>query len=118
MTDFTPAYVDLRRQGTLQHRVEQAYARLAACDLCPRRCGVDRRGGDLVLPNGLAGSEEITCFLVNEVSPNTYLNVMRQYRPAYRANRYPELNRPISRDEYQAAVQAALDAGLHRLDSR
>ena len=72
----------------------------------------------LVLPNGLAGSEEIARFLVNEVSPNTYLNVMRQYRPAYRAGRYPELNRPISRGEYQAAVQAALDAGLRRLDSR
>ena len=44
--------------------------------------------------------------------------MVRQYYPAYRAGRYSELNRPITRGEYQAAVQAALDAGLRQLDSR
>lgn len=72
----------------------------------------------LVLPAGLAGTEEIVRFLAQEISPNTYLNVMSQYHPAYRASEYPELNRPITRAEYQAAVQAALAAGLQRLDSR
>ncbi len=72
----------------------------------------------LVLPGGLAGTEAIVRFLATEISPHTYLNVMAQYRPAYRAGRYPELNRPISYAEYRAAVQAALDAGLHRLDER
>lgn len=72
----------------------------------------------LVLPNDLAGSREIARFLAQEISPHTYLNVMRQYRPAYQAGAYPELNRPITRDEYQAAVQAALEAGLQRLDRR
>lgn len=72
----------------------------------------------LVLPGGLAGTEEIARFLAREISPNTYLNVMPQYRPAYRAGEYPELSRPITRAEYQAAVQAVLAAGLHRLDER
>jgi putative pyruvate formate lyase activating enzyme len=72
----------------------------------------------LVLPNDLAGTQEIARFLAGEISPNTYLNVMAQYRPAYRANRFPELSRPIRRAEHQAAVQAALDAGLQRLDRR
>jgi putative pyruvate formate lyase activating enzyme len=72
----------------------------------------------LVLPNDLAGSRAIARFLAEEVSPNTYLNVMGQYRPAYRASRCLELDRPVTRDEYRAAVQAALDAGLQRLDSR
>lgn len=72
----------------------------------------------LVLPAGLAGTEEIVRFLAQEISPHTYLNIMSQYHPAFRAAEYPELNRPITRAEYQAAVQAALAAGLHRLDSR
>ncbi len=72
----------------------------------------------LVLPNGLAGTGEIVRFLAQEVSPHTYVNIMAQYHPAYRADRYPELSRPITAAEYQAAVQAALDAGLQRLDQR
>jgi putative pyruvate formate lyase activating enzyme len=72
----------------------------------------------LVLPNGLAGTAEIVRFLATEISRNTYVNIMDQYRPAYRAGQYPELNRPITRAEYQAAVRLALDAGLHRLDER
>jgi putative pyruvate formate lyase activating enzyme len=83
--------------------------------------GVATRGllvRHLVLPNGLAGTAEIVRFLATEISPHTYLNVMDQYRPAYRAAQYPELNRPITRAEYQTAVRLALDAGLHRLDER
>jgi putative pyruvate formate lyase activating enzyme len=72
----------------------------------------------LVLPNDLAGTQEIARFLAGEISPNTYLNVMAQYRPAYRASRFPELSRPISRAEHRTALQAALDAGLQRLDRR
>jgi putative pyruvate formate lyase activating enzyme len=72
----------------------------------------------LVLPNNLAGSAEIVSFLAEEISPNTYLNLMDQYRPAYKAHHYPDLNRRITRDEYHAALQAAHQAGLQRLDHR
>jgi len=72
----------------------------------------------LVLPGGLAGTPDVVRFLADEISPDTYLNLMDQYRPAYRAAAYPELNRPITRAEYQAAVKMALDAGLRRLDER
>lgn len=72
----------------------------------------------LVLPNGLAGTAEVVRFLVREISPNTYLNMMAQYRPAHRAWEYPELSRPVTRDEYRAAVRLALEAGLRRLDER
>ncbi|MCP4369626.1 MAG: hypothetical protein GY797_16170 [Deltaproteobacteria bacterium] len=57
-------------------------------------------------------------FIAEEISPHTYINIMAQYRPAYRAARYPALNRPITDAEYRAALQMALDAGLHRLDER
>jgi putative pyruvate formate lyase activating enzyme len=70
----------------------------------------------LILPNDLAGTREVVRFLAEEISLNTYLNLMDQYRPSFHASRYPELNRRITKSEYLAAEQMALDAGLLRLD--
>ncbi len=69
----------------------------------------------LVLPQDLAGTAGIMAWL-GELSPATYVNVMAQYRPAYRADREPDLRRSLNREEYAAAVQAARQAGLTRLD--
>ncbi len=83
--------------------------------------GIARRGllvRHLVLPGGLAGTGEVVRFLAEEISPNTYLNLMAQYHPCHRVGLYPELNRPITRAEYQEAVRLALAAGLTRLDVR
>lgn len=70
----------------------------------------------LVLPGGLAGTEETMRWLANEVSPDTYVNIMEQYRPCYRAAEFPEVNRRITRAEYDRAVRAAKEAGLRRFD--
>jgi putative pyruvate formate lyase activating enzyme len=72
----------------------------------------------LVLPNGLAGTPEIVRFLAEQISTDTFLNLMDQYRPAFNARQFPKLNRPITFQEYQAAVEMAGAAGLHRLDQR
>jgi putative pyruvate formate lyase activating enzyme len=72
----------------------------------------------LVLPDDLAGTRQIVQFLADEISRNTYLNLMDQYRPAYNAGQYPELNRRLTTSEYAAAVQMAKEAGLTRLDER
>jgi putative pyruvate formate lyase activating enzyme len=72
----------------------------------------------LVLPNGLAGTADIVRFLAEQISTKTYLNLMDQYRPAFNARQFPKLNRRISPQEYQAAVEMAETAGLHRLDRR
>lgn len=90
-------------------------------DLTIDEQGLARRGllvRHLVLPNGLAGTAAVARFLAEEVSANTYINVMDQYRPDYRAGRYPAINRPTSRQEYREAVQEVLAAGLERLDHR
>jgi putative pyruvate formate lyase activating enzyme len=68
----------------------------------------------LVLPNNLSGTKELMEFISQETSPHTYVNIMAQYRPAYQASRYPGINRPIAREEYRAAVEAARQAGLYR----
>ncbi len=83
--------------------------------------GLARRGllvRHLVLPNKLAGTDEIVRFLADEISTNTYLNLMDQYHPAFRASQFPELNRRITPVEYQQAIRWAGAAGLRRLDQR
>jgi putative pyruvate formate lyase activating enzyme len=83
--------------------------------------GLARRGllvRHLVMPEGIAGTEQVLGFLAEEVSRDTYLNLMEQYRPCYRAGEYPELNRAPSREEYRSALAAAARHGLRRLDRR
>ncbi len=69
----------------------------------------------LVLPNNLARSEIIFAFLADEVSPDTFINIMDQYYPAFKAFHYPEMSQPITRREYRAAINAAEQAGLRRI---
>lgn len=71
----------------------------------------------LVLPNSLAGTREIVRFIAEEISPDTYLNLMDQYRPAFKAGQYPRINRMVSREEFQQAIKMAADAGIYRLDN-
>jgi putative pyruvate formate lyase activating enzyme len=70
----------------------------------------------LVLPEGLAGTEKIVNFLVENISPDTYTNIMAQYYPCYKAQEHPPLDRRLTREEYRKAIKAAKDAGLKRLD--
>ena len=72
----------------------------------------------LVMPNDVAGSQKIMEFMANEISPNTYVNVMDQYRPCGTADRDKFINRRLNSQEYQNAVNAAKEAGLTRLDPR
>jgi len=82
--------------------------------------GIAERGllvRHLVLPNDLAGTGAAMRFLA-WLSRDTYVNIMDQYHPEYRANEIFDLRRRATLDEYDAAVRCALDAGLHRLDDR
>lgn len=70
----------------------------------------------LVLPGNIAETGKVVQFIAEEISKNTYVNIMDQYRPSYRANDFPELSSRITGSEYKNALQAAFDAGLRRLD--
>jgi len=90
-------------------------------DLTVDDMGIARRGlliRHLVMPDGLAGTRDIMRFLATEVSKNTYVNVMSQYRPCGEAYRYRELQRMITVEEYREAVRMAHEEGIHRLDER
>ena len=81
--------------------------------------GVAQRGllvRHLVLPNRLAGTQEVVRFLALEVSANTYLNIMAQYHPCHKAFDIPQLARPVTRQEFSEAIDLAHRQGLDRLD--
>ncbi len=82
--------------------------------------GIARRGllvRHLVLPGGVSGTQAVLRFLAEEISPGTYLNLMDQYRPCYRADENPPLDRALSREEYREALDLARRLGL-RLDAQ
>lgn len=86
-------------------------------DLKINKRGIAKRGllvRHLVLPNDIAGSKAVIDFIVNEISTDTYLNIMDQYRPAYHANKYPELNRHITASEFKEVIDYAFNKGLRR----
>jgi putative pyruvate formate lyase activating enzyme len=70
----------------------------------------------LVLPENLAGSFEIIDFLAEEISVNTTINVMAQYRPCFKAHTHSKINRRPTDDEIQSARQYAIKKGLRVLD--
>jgi putative pyruvate formate lyase activating enzyme len=84
--------------------------------------GLAKRGvlvRHLVMPGLLEETRQIFNFLAQEVAPDTYVNVMAQYRPTWKvtSEKYAEINRPLETAEYKEAVQMAEEVGL-RLDER
>jgi putative pyruvate formate lyase activating enzyme len=72
----------------------------------------------LVMPGDVAGTEKVMEFIAREISRETYVNIMDQYRPCHDALGDPVLGRRITGAEYARASAAAEAAGLRRLDGR
>jgi putative pyruvate formate lyase activating enzyme len=66
----------------------------------------------LILPNGLAGSEESLRWLVRELSPTVTVSIMSQYKPVHRALRIPLFSRKITVDEHEKVLQLLADLGI------
>lgn len=113
-TCTAPNYPEMARRA-----ISEMYRQVG--DLRMDNRGIAERGlliRHLVMPRGLAGTRGIMEFLSREISPETYVNIMPQYRPCGNAWDIPLLSRPIEMDEYRQALQEAIDAGLSRLDRR
>jgi putative pyruvate formate lyase activating enzyme len=83
--------------------------------------GIARRGllvRHLVLPGHIAGTEAVLAFLAREISKDSYINIMDQYHPCYRADENPPLDRDLTAAEYEEALLLAEQYGLKRLDQR
>jgi putative pyruvate formate lyase activating enzyme len=86
-------------------------------DLTVNAEGIAERGlliRHLVMPGGTASSGEVLKFIAEQISPHSYVNIMDQYRPEYRAHEYPEIDRRVSHKEYLEAIQLAKGFGLYR----
>ncbi len=68
----------------------------------------------MVLPGGLAGTEQVLRWLASDLSPHVHVSLMDQYFPAYRAFDHPDLSRKVTSEEYLAALDAFEAAGLER----
>lgn len=70
----------------------------------------------LVMPNDVSGTKEVIKWIAENLPKDTYLNLMSQYRPMYKAFDYPEISRSITRKEYTDAINHAREAGLTNLE--
>jgi putative pyruvate formate lyase activating enzyme len=88
-------------------------------DLAVDPDGIARRGllvRHLVLPGGVSGTDDVLRFIAEEISPATYVNLMSQYRPCFRAFEHEALARRPTAAELREARDAARRLGLRRLD--
>ena len=68
------------------------------------------------MPNDVGGTKRVIEWVANNLPRDTYLNIMSQYRPTYKAFDYPRSSRRITREEYEEAVRYARSLGLTNLD--
>jgi len=104
----TPDYVARARQAIREMQRQVGNLILDEFGLAQRGLIVRH----LILPNGLAGSEESLTWLARELSPTVTVSIMSQYLPLHRAQRIPLLSRTISVAEYEIVLQLLSDVGI------
>ena len=85
----------------------------------PAQDGIMQRGlmiRHLVMPNNTGGSEKVMEWIAGNLPKDTYVNIMVQFNPVFKAYDYPELSRRITKEEYLEVVNKAKDLGLANLD--
>ena len=70
----------------------------------------------LIMPNNVAGSERIMEWIAENLPKDTYVNIMAQYSPLFKAYDYPEISRRIIKEEYVSVVKRAQEVGLTNLE--
>ncbi len=70
----------------------------------------------LVMPNNVGGTAEVLRWIAGNLPKDTYVNLMSQYTPTYRADEFPEIDRRITREEYREVVAVAEAEGLTNME--
>jgi putative pyruvate formate lyase activating enzyme len=105
-------YVETTQQALLEMHRQVGVAHPAENGLMYRGLMIRH----LVMPNNVSGTKGVIDWITTNLPKDTYLNLMSQYRPMYKADDYPEISRRITRDEYREVVDYAKMAGLTNLD--
>jgi putative pyruvate formate lyase activating enzyme len=106
------SYPEITRKAVLEMHRQVGVAK-------PAEDGIMHRGlmiRHLVMPNNVAGSEKVIEWIAKNLPEDTYVNIMAQYNPLYKAYDYPEISRRITREEYVEVVNRAKELGLTNLD--
>ena len=112
VTCHAPDYPEVAKKA-----IREMYCQVG--DLVLDERGIAQRGiliRHLVLPEEKAGTREIMRYVSREISTNTYVNIMSQYRPCGDVSGVKALQRTVSRSEFMDALSAARAAGITRLD--
>lgn len=105
-------YPEITRSALMEMNRQVGVAR-------PKKNGVIYHGlmiRHLVMPGDVSGSLDAMQWISNNLPHDTYVNIMIQYRPAYRAHLFPEIDTQVSREAYQKVVMEARKCGLVNLD--
>jgi putative pyruvate formate lyase activating enzyme len=95
--------------------VKKMYSQVG--DLVIDSSGIAKRGlliRHLVLPNDIAVSGKVLEFIADEISIDSYVNIMKQYTPYFKVQDYKELTRRITEEEYRRVLNKAKELGLRR----
>ncbi len=110
LTCHAPDYPDVARRALKEmHR--------QVGDLQINNTGLAERGlmvRHLVMPEGMAGTRGVMSFIATELSADTYVNLMDQYRPCGEAHQVKGISRGLSRPEFGQALKEAKAAGIKR----
>ncbi|MCP4746728.1 MAG: radical SAM protein [Desulfobacteraceae bacterium] len=105
-------YPEITREAILEMDRQVGVAR-------PAKDGIMQRGlmiRHLIMPNNTGGSEQVMEWIAQNLPKDTYINIMGQYSPRFKAYDYPDLSRRITRKEYKKVVIRAKELGLTNLD--
>ena len=107
------SYPEITRKALLEMNRQVGVA-------APGPAGIISRGlmiRHLVMPSGVSGSAEAMRWIASSLPAHTFVNIMIQYRPAYRAHLFPEIDRVVSREDYEAIVRVARESGLQNIEA-
>jgi putative pyruvate formate lyase activating enzyme len=105
-------YPEITKKALLEMNRQVGVAKPAANGLMQRGLMIRH----LVMPNNVSNVKEVVEWIAANLPKDTYINLMSQYRPVYKAKNYPKINRKLTREEYRNAVTWAKNAGLTNLD--
>jgi putative pyruvate formate lyase activating enzyme len=108
----TETYPEITKSALLEMHRQVGVAKPASNGLMCRGLMIRH----LVMPNGVGGTKEVVEWIAANLPKDTYLNIMSQYTPTYKAFDDPAIARGITREEYIEAVEAAREAGLTNLE--
>ena len=106
------AYPEITKEALLEMHRQVGVAKPASDGLMYRGLMIRH----LVMPNRVGGTKEVIEWIAENLPKDTYLNIMSQYTPTYKAFEYSEISRRITREEYSEAIRWAKEAGLTNLD--